>query len=87
MSVEIEDMVEQLNSKADFVRFLEALKRDSDANSESWENSTVPTFIGAMFGWAVDSEGYYENLGIEIDTSGPSWRFFADVLLAARVYE
>jgi hypothetical protein len=83
----IEDMAERFNSKADFIRFLKALKEDADANSEGWENPSLPTFVEAMSAWAEDSCGYYNNFGIEIDTSKPSWRFFADILLAARVYE
>jgi hypothetical protein len=84
---DIEDIVEGLNSRADFIRFLDATRHDATNTLQEWENQTVPDFIEAMSAWADDCPQYYKNIGIEFDAEQPSWRLFADILLAARVYE
>jgi hypothetical protein len=41
---------------------------------------------GAMAGWIHDMDGHYQNTGQNLSEL-PPWRVFADILMAARIYE
>ena len=75
-----------VNSKAEFLRFLWELRADLEHNPEAWENVTLDRFLEAMAAWTADCEGYYRNVEQPVP-SDASWRFLADILAAARVYE
>jgi hypothetical protein len=81
------DMGEAAISRIDFVRFLNALKRDFDENGDQWENSSLGDFLDALAAWSEDCPKYYRNMGLQVDPDQPQWRVFADMLLAAKVYE
>jgi len=78
---------ESVQTKAEFVEFLRMLSNDYKTHGSKWENGTLDHYLEAMSAWLSDAEGYYPNWGIEVDPNQPSWRVFADTLLAARVYE
>lgn len=78
---------ETITTKDDFVAFARKLRENLLQQPEDWVNDTLESFLEALIGFAMDGEGYYKNLGVASDPSGASWRTFADLLLAARVYE
>ena len=82
----LNDYVESIQSKEDFVRFVRALEKSLRDEPEDWENSDLGTFLEAMAAWVEDMEGYYENQG-EAVPRNVSWNVFGQILLAARVYE
>lgn len=88
---DIEDQIhalrQRIDSKEEFLELLNLLGRDATLNLKEWENDTVERYIKAMSAWAKSMENYYCGQSIDIDTSKPSWGLFADLLLAARVYE
>ncbi|SUO97387.1 DUF7660 family protein [Suttonella ornithocola] len=77
----------ELENKQDFEKFLYLMLSDYNQNSESWENNTLESFLNAMVSWLKDAEGYYENIEEPEVLTHPSWRLFADMLIAARIYE
>lgn len=81
------DKGESIQTKAEFVEFLKLLLSNYRTYGNKWENDSLDRYLEAMSAWVDDSEGYYDNLGIGVDPNQPSWRVFADILLAARVYE
>jgi hypothetical protein len=56
-------------------------------NAVEWENETAYTFLQALAAWLEDSDGYYSNMKIPMDTNAASWQLFADALQAAAIYE
>ena len=74
-----------ITSKEQFLNFLFDLLDHNDA--VEWENDTVYSFLQAMAAWLDDAEGYYKNVELDFDVEIPSWQLFADMLLAATVYE
>ena len=80
-----------IKSKDDLVAFLKLLNKEYKENGDSWENGTLPDFLEALTSWAEDMDGYYANLGlaseIDLEQNSALWRVFADMLMAARVYE
>ena len=87
-----EELLDRLESRDDFLRFLDALGADCQAMEAAeptspsspfgstvsgWENTHVADFLEAMGAWARDS-----RLG-----EAPSWCAFAQLLLAGKGYE
>ena len=78
--------IENISTRQDFVQFIKSLSDDFISNSDSWENHNVPNYLDALAGWVSDMKGYYENRGEVLPADIP-WKFFADVLHAAKLYE
>jgi hypothetical protein len=80
------EMVEGIGSKADLVKFIEALAGDLQAHPEGWENASLERYLNALASWLEDSDGYYRNRGLQPPTS-PTWKTVAEMLIAAKMYE
>jgi hypothetical protein len=83
----VESLIPSLQTRSDFVKFLQQLQHDFTVNNPQWENTTLDDFLEALSRYAEDIDGYYRNLHIPVDPEQPSWRLFADMLLGARIYE
>ena len=77
---------ENVNSKSDFVRFVEELRADLLEKPDAWENPTLERFLEAMAAWVAASDNYYRNTGRPFPDD-VNWGFFAEVLAVARIYE
>lgn len=84
--MKVHEMVDGIQSKADLVKFIEALAGDLRAHPESWENDSLDRYLTALAGWLADSEGYYRNRGLQPPAS-PTWKNVAEMLIAAKMYE
>jgi len=84
--MKVQEMVAGIQSKADLVRFIQALAEDLRAHPEDWENDSLERYLTALSSWLADSEGYYRNQGLDIPVS-PTWRHLAEMLIAAMMYE
>lgn len=78
---------ENITTRAEFVSFLKKLGVNYKQKDGSWENSDLESYLEALGGVTEDVDGYYENMELKIDPEKPTWRIFAELLLAARVYE
>lgn len=67
---------ETIETKDDFILLLSMLREDLATNEDRWENITIDNFLFAL-------ERYCEDAGPDI----PSWKNFATLFLAAKVYE
>lgn len=76
----------KLRDKQDFIVFLQILIKNLKENPDEWENRTLESFLGAIADWVEDMEGYYLNNNLPIPDR-IDWKFFANILAAARVYE
>jgi hypothetical protein len=75
-----------VSSRADFVRFLQAMAEEFRERPAYWENTNLASYLDAMAAWADDMEGFYKTQG-QAPPEQPTWKLLADLLLAARVYE
>jgi hypothetical protein len=82
----LHEQVAEIQTRADLVAFVQALRADLHAEPKKWENATLESFLGALASWTEDMDGYYENLDREVPKT-PTWRTFGEMLAAARVYE
>ncbi len=81
------EKADAIQSKADFDAFTQLLLQDYRCHPDDWGNNTLELFLEALAGFVEGMGGYYSNVGERIDMERPGWRVFADILLAARVYE
>jgi len=82
----IADQSNSIRSREDFVAFVRALSNDFKEHPESWENKDLPRFLEALGAWVQDMDGYYRSQGKP--TPGQlDWKIFADILMAAKMYE
>jgi hypothetical protein len=77
---------ENVNSKSDFAQFVEELRADLAKNPDEWENPTLDRFLEALAAWVAASDNFSRNTARPLPDS-VSWRFFAEALAAARIYE
>ena len=83
----LEDVPPTIRDRKQFADFVNALSRDWEEGGDKWENRDIGSFLEAMGAWLEGSMGYYRNFSLDVNPDEPSWRVFADALLAARVYE
>lgn len=67
-------LYEKIKTRSDFEFFLKELIKN--LQQEDWDNNTLPLYLEGLYGYNFDSEN-----------DPPSWKLFAEILLAARVYE
>ncbi len=82
----LEERVDAIRSRSDFVDFVNELLQDLNQNPDEWENGDLATFLDAVAAWVSDADGYYKNWGKEV-LEQPSWQTFGRILLAAKYYE
>lgn len=75
-----------IQSREDFVCFVQALQQDLTAHPDQWENETLPRYLAALAAWTQDMDGYYLNRGEPVPQS-PDWKTLAEILLASKHYE
>ena len=86
-SIDIEDQPQLIENRDDFEKFLACLLENYRSSNDDWENGTLESFLEGLIGFSRDANGYYKNIEQDVDTEIPTWKLFADILLAARVYE
>jgi hypothetical protein len=85
-TVQLNEMVEQIDSREAFVAFLRSLFHDLQQRPGEWGNRDLGSFLEAMAAWAEDMDGYFHNQGESVPDQ-PTWKTLGQMLLAARVYE
>jgi len=70
----------------DFEAFLRCLVADLRQRPGGWENATLDSYLEAMRGWTVGTDGFYSARG-EARPAQPPWQVLARMLLAARVHK
>jgi hypothetical protein len=87
---DLDSSVKHVRDKSTFIVFLRELIIDYQNNQTAWENRTLGEFLESMGGWLedMDLEEYYQRIDAsEVMQEPINWRVFADVLVAATLYE
>jgi hypothetical protein len=79
-------MLEQIETREDLARFIAALKDDFVANRDEWENWDLGAYLESMAAWMTDMDRYRRHVGQPF-SSEPSWKAFAEILYAGKIYE
>jgi hypothetical protein len=83
---DIFNKIETLDTKEDFISFLDLLVQDLRNNPSAWENKSLESYLEAVASWTADMEGYYQNNNLPIPQN-VNWKVFANILIAAKMYE
>ena len=78
------ELIEKIESKADFIHFLNVLSKDFKKNPDEWENKTIPSFLEQMAGWVED---YSISPTNDIAWDTIQFRVFAQILYMGKMYE
>lgn len=78
--------VNKIENKNDFLEFMEHLIRNLKESPDEWENKTLEDYLDALLSWVENMDGYYENTNQSIPKN-LDWKVFADILIAAKMYE
>lgn len=91
--MELHELLQRVTSRETFLEFLGGLRADwqISRNEEAvhpsspygqqargWENPLLGDYLAAMYAWTEDKGECINE---------PSWRTFADILYAAKIYE
>lgn len=82
----LNDIVNNLDSREDFVNFVEFLIEDLRNNKDKWENFSLENYLDAIARWTGSIDSFYKNQGWDLPQN-INWKVFAQILLAARIYE
>ena len=81
--MDITELARKIESKEDFIVFLQELQKDFLNNPQEWENTELCEYLEAMEGFLIGST---ENSLNKIDFT-PSWNLFARIMIVASIYE
>jgi hypothetical protein len=80
------EIIKGIDDKKDFLKFMELLIADLKSNPSYWENNDLESYLQAMANWTEAMEGYYRNTNQPIPKN-VDWKVFANILVAATMYE
>lgn len=83
---ELTNKIKNIKRREDFVSFLELLVQDLRSNPDGWENKKLDSYLEAAASWTEDMDGYYQNNNLPIPQN-IDWKVFANILVAAKMYE
>ena len=84
--MECVEQVKDIETRDDFVVFVQNLLRDWRQRPDQWENASLEAYLEAIAAWVQDMDGYEGRRG-EALPKHLTWRHVGEILLAARIYE
>lgn len=84
--MDIEEQLDQIRTREDLIDFIRALEVDFRVDHEKWETHTLSDYLEHMAAWIQDSTKFSRFMGEEVPPT-PTWKFFADMLIAPKYYE
>jgi hypothetical protein len=75
-----------VETKAEFIFFLNELSKDYKNSPDGWKNKRMEKFFEAMAGWVGDREEFYKD-NPPLEPADINWGFIANMFLAAKIYE
>jgi hypothetical protein len=84
--MELKVKIDSIATKEDLADFISEFKEGLLLAPDEWENLSLESFLGAMEAWIRVIDSYAKNTG-DNDVAIPSWKTFAKILCAAKIYE
>jgi hypothetical protein len=80
---ELSDFSSRVNSREEFILFIQTLKADFIRDKQNWQNVTLHSYLEALEAFVATAKGS----SVIFINFAPSWSLFAELLLTASVYE
>ena len=74
-------------TRIEFIEFLKEFKTDFDQKNDNLENVNLSDFLESMIAYTEDIQGYYNNMGMNVNADNPTWENFSNILKGASIYE
>lgn len=71
--MKLHDKLDDVSSKEMLAAFVHDLRESLLTTPDSWENTTLESFLEALSAWVTDMDGYYINQGIS-PPNQPTWK-------------
>lgn len=84
--MDIDCIIDSVNSKEEFMNFLVELRCDKEQRSEEWENKDINAYLEGVYSWVDDMEGYFQNMNMEIPKD-INWKLIAILFYVGKIYE
>ncbi len=84
--MDLHQLCERVETREDFVEFMEAYWRSLKETPNDWQNDTLECFLSAFERYADGIDGWYRNRGVEFPEN-PTWEMFAHMFMGARIYD
>ncbi len=84
--MKVNEMIENVKSKEDFISFINKLSDDNQFNNDEWENKDILSYLGGISSWVEDMDGYYKNMKLDVPTN-VDWKFIATLFYVGKIYE
>ena len=86
-SYHLDKTIDTISYHTELATFIKKLRQNLIDDSNSWENINLSDFLDALASWTEDMDGYYKNTDQVERLDQPDWKTFAEMLMAARIYE
>lgn len=83
--MQLEESLENVKNKEDFVKFINQLVKDLKSNPQKWANATLEDYLNGIASWVEDMDGIFTDS--EDDFSEIDWSFLASILFTGSRYE
>lgn len=84
--MKVNEMIENVKSKEDFISFINKLSEDNQINNDEWENKDILSYLEGISSWVEDMDGYYKNMKRDVPTN-VDWKFIATLFYVGKIYE
>ncbi|MEO6393249.1 MAG: hypothetical protein ABIP75_15470 [Pyrinomonadaceae bacterium] len=84
--MDIEDRLDKIRTREDLIEFIRALELDFNVDNSNWRNGSLPNYLERMAASIEDSTNCSRFVGEEVSPT-PTWKYFADMLIAPKYYE
>ena len=82
----LHESINAIQTKDEFIEFLNLMIKDKEINSEEWENKSITEYLEGMASWVEDMDGYYNNMKLQMPRD-IDWKFIATLLYVGKIYE
>ena len=84
--MKVNEMIENVKSKEDFISFINKLSEDNQINNDEWENKDILSYLEGISSWVEDMDEYYKNMKLDVPTN-VDWKFIATLFYVGKIYE
>ena len=79
--------ISKIQTRDDLVEYIASLVDELETGSVDWKNITLASYLESLSAYLHDIDGFYSNMGMDVDPDVCTWGLIADVFAGARVYD
>jgi hypothetical protein len=84
--LDIQDMLEKIENREDFIEFISYLVKDLKQNSNEWANTNLEDYLNSIASWVEDMDGLITDPEGDF-TKSIDWGIVATILFTGSRYE